>query len=289
MNFTKKQITIAQYYKIIAPLVSIICFIVSLIDVSHWFFRLTRPSALYQILILAMQASIMIFTVGSSLPMQIRFKNKEFRITLIKLSVLLGSSAAVGYLYIEMLTVGYIKYLFEPGSTSLNSIFLALFFLSIIIQELGGKNTIVLIYLFGFAYIITTLCIYTYTDYHMSKTTVSELVSINILLFYYIIFRDLKSAFNFSALKYKKYYFIDNPSSEEIEIEFAHVISYTYMDGCLHIALYTSQNFFIDCYYEPLSEILLASTVSFESTEYQRFLIATELYKIERSFTYTRI
>lgn len=294
LNINRTQITQAQILKITAPVLAILAFIMSLIDVKTDFFYLTRPCALYQIYDMVILASTALFLVVLTLPMKLRFKNTAYNKKIILPFLLITTFSSFGKLFIEALVTDYFIFNFQKGSHCLNYILLATFYIFLFVKEVADKHHIRAgIFISGMTYILSTIGMYyySYNDIHMGFKTIALMVDVLILMLYECIFFDLNEAFLFSTLRNLKLSPLNgNEKRKPDKLPFAHVIGFVWKKTHLHILLYTSKDMFLDCAYEPLENEMIADEVSFENDTDDEFLIPALNYRVYREiYGYTRL
>lgn len=294
LNISRTQITQAQILKSIAPLVAILAFIMSLIDVKTDFFYLTRPCALYQIYDMVILAATALFLVVLTLPMKLRFKNTAYNKKIIFPFLIIIVFSSFGKLFIESLVTDYFIFNFQKGSHCLNYILLATFYVFVFIKEVADKHHLRAgVFISGMAYILSTIGMYyySYDDIHMGYKTIALMIDVLIIMLFECVFFDLKEAFLFSALRNLKLSQLnDKEKHKPQKLPFAHVLGFKWEKTSLHILLYTSNDMFLDCTYEPLENEMIADEVSFENDSNDDFLIPALNYQAyRRIFGFTRL
>lgn len=305
-SYNRSQLSTAQFFKFVAPVLSVFSLIIMFIDTSKYFLYLTRPCAFYQCCDIILVFSVVCFTVISSLPIKIRFSNIKLKHKLVNAFITITMTAAVSYLFVEALDLPlniFAKIIDSPssvfsdyiiGNYLTNDIVRAIFFVLVFIKELREEENLRKYIIFtGFGYLFITFSYYFFFEhYTIGINTIAIMICVAIVLAYELMFYDLSSSFVFSTFKDRKFHIV-NGDSEELyeEIDHIHVVSYEWRgENCLHLLTYASDGRYLDIWYEFLPEFFLARQVSFDVENADRFALEAEFHKLDRQdTTHTRI
>ena len=287
-RYEKPKVLFAQVFKILYPFIMLIVCSMYIAESSKYYFKLTRPCALYATLDMIILISILLFATLCCLPMKWRFANDKLCSRLVEVFISTTMSASFGCLFIEVLSTPFSVFQIFEFEYLAGEIVRAVFFVLIFFKEKQHRDSLrPLIILTGIIYCAMTLSRYLFAEYYtITPSTIAMSIAIASLVVGEIIFYDIESQFTFSCLKNRKYHIINGNDTMPKKIEYVFVVDFNWRDECLHLLTYTSDETYLDIWYDFLPEFFLAAIISMEEKKNnQEFLLISEMHKLMRNIT----